>query len=245
MHRFYVPRLGSPGDLQLFPPDEAQHLARVLRLAVGDEVLVFDGAGRQHRASVEMVTRSEARVRIGEPVDAAPEPGIRITLAQALLKGDKFDDVIRDATMLGASRIQPLLTARVELPAVRAGSVGRMERWERIAVGSAKQCGRAVVPRIGTPQTLAIFLPSHETDRLVMLAEPGLAARGAARVGDRATGPGSVTLLIGPEGGWTDAERDLALGHHATLVTLGPRTLRADAVALVALAVVLHASGDL
>ena len=148
MHRFYVPDLPEEGHSGPLPPEEAQHLLRVLRLAKGDQIRVFDGGGREHVARVEALTKSDAIIRVGEPASAAAEPRVALTLAQALLKGDKFDDVVRDATMLGVARIQPLLTARCEVPRARSGDTGRVDRWHRVAVSSAKQCGRAVVPGV-------------------------------------------------------------------------------------------------
>jgi 16S rRNA (uracil1498-N3)-methyltransferase len=246
MHRFYVPDLpeeGSPGPL---PQEEAQHLLRVLRLAKGDEVRVFDGRGREHVARVEALTKSDAIIRIGAPAPTVAEPRVAITLAQALLKGDKFDEVVRDATMLGVARIQPLLTARCEVPRARSGDTGRVDRWHRVAVSSAKQCGRAVVPDVMPVASLAEFLSGSSTAFTVMLAEPALASASSRELAPwQRAQPGSASLLIGPEGGWADEEHALAERHQASMLTLGTRTLRAERAALVALAVLTHAWGDL
>ena len=127
--------------------DEARHLSQVLRLAVGDEVAVFDGAGREFRARVERVepgrrgpaaARGDARRR--------PSPPCALTLAQAVIKGEKMDDVVRDATMMGVAAIEPLVTEHTAAH-MKAGRAP--ERWRRIAIASAKQCRRAVVPAIG------------------------------------------------------------------------------------------------
>lgn len=243
MHRFYVPDLPQQGDPAPLPPEEAQHLLRVLRLEKGETVRAFDGRGREHLASVEALTKSDAIIRVGEPAVPAAEPRVRITLAQSLLKGDKFDEVVRDSTMMGVARIQPLLTARCEVPRARSGDTGRVERWHRVAVSSAKQCGRAVVPDILPVATIAEFLAKADTASIVMLAEPSLAS--AAGSWQPAQLPENASLLVGPEGGWSDEERALAERHHASMLTLGSRTLRADRAALVALTVLLRASGDL
>src|SRR5262245_28438399 len=139
MHRFYVPDLPPEGSLASVTGDEARHMTQVLRLAIGDEVLVFDGRGRQHGARVEIAARQRAEVRVGAAVAAAAEAGVAITLAAALLKGDKFDDVVRDATMMGVAAVQPLVTERTEVPAARAGSLARVERWQRVALSAVKQ----------------------------------------------------------------------------------------------------------
>ena len=141
-----------------------------------------------------------------------------MTLAQALLKGDKFDEVVRDATMLGVARIQPLLTARCEVPRVRSGDTGRVDRWHRVAVSSAKQCGRAVVPDVMPVASLAEFLSGSSTACTVMLAEPALASA-ASRERGRGLGRGvlqhpgdSPHLRVHPGG-----------RHHGTAPAVGGR----------------------
>jgi 16S rRNA (uracil1498-N3)-methyltransferase len=234
MHRFYVPDLPHQGALVALSDEEARHLTQVLRLELGDEVEVFDGRGRSHIARVEVAARQRAEVRVGATSHAAPEVSVRLALAAALLKGDKFDDVVRDSVMLGVHAIQPLVTARTEVPAARAGKVSRVERWNRVALSSAKQCGRAVVPEVDQPQPLAEAL-AHLPRPLIVLAEPSL----ALPAGALPPRPASATLLVGPEGGWTSSEIDALVAADAFLLNLGGRTLRADAAPLVALAVVL------
>ncbi len=239
MHRFFAPEIGPAGSAAPLPPEEAQHLIRVLRLSVGESVRVFDGRGREHVATVEALTKTDAIVRVGEAVTTAAESPVAITLAMALLKADKFDEVVRDATMLGASRIRPITTTRTEVPAARTS---RVDRWRRIAVSSAKQCGRAVVPPIDEPVTFSEFIGKPVEERLLMLVEPVLP--GAMSTRELGPAPPNAALLVGPEGGWAEAEHRLALECNATLVTLGPRTLRAEAAPLVALAVLQHVWGE-
>jgi 16S rRNA (uracil1498-N3)-methyltransferase len=241
VHRFYAPALGPAGSAAPLPPEEAQHLIRVLRLSIGETVHVFDGRGREHVATVEALTKSDAIVRIGEAATPVQESSVVLTLAMALLKADKFDEVVRDATMLGVSAIQPIATTRTEVP---PGRTTRVDRWQRIAVSSAKQCGRAVVPSIGEPITFSEFIGKPVAERLLMLAEPGLHGVISTRELAAEPAPASAALLVGPEGGWAEWERRLAVDCNATLVTLGPRTLRADSAPLVALAVLQHIWGD-
>ncbi len=232
MHRFYAPEVGTTGDAAPLPADEAQHGLRVLRLRVGAEVRVFDGRGREFDAVVESVTRRDVVVRLGAPAVAAPEPSSRVTIAQALLKGDKFDDVVRDVTMMGAAAIQPILTTHAE---VRQAGSARIERWRRVAVSSAKQCGRAVVPEILVPMDLPHALGALPGP-LILLAEPATGTASHGPPGSTA----SATLLCGPEGGWSGDELTRATDAGAVFWRLGGRTIRADAVAAIALAVLLH-----
>ncbi len=234
MHRFYVPDLPHEGALVALSEEEARHLTQVLRLELGDSVRVFDGRGREHDARVEVTARQRAEVRVGAHAAPAPEVPVRLTLAAALLKGDKFDDVVRDATMLGVHVVCPLVTARTEVPAARAGKVSRVERWKRVALNSVKQCGRAVVPEIHEPLALADALPRFPRP-LIALAEPSLSA-GTAALPAR---PDTATVLVGPEGGWAPAECEALAAAGATLFSLGGRTLRADAAPLVALTALL------
>ena len=229
--RFFAPSASAPGDLVTLPDDEAEHLTRVLRLAPGDRVRVFDGRGAEFESVVEAADKSGVRVRIGAPIASAPEARVAVTLAQAVLKGDKMDAVVRDAVMIGVAEIQPIVSARTESSTAALERGRRRERWERIAVSSAKQCGRAVVPPILEPKRLEdVALPSP----VFVLVEPG-AASGLSLGESEMPAAGRASVLIGPEGGWTSEELD----HAATigrLLTLGGRTLRADAMALVALA---------
>jgi len=241
VHRFYAPGIGAAGSAAPLPSEEAQHLIRVLRLSIGETIRVFDGRGREHQATVEALTKTEAIVRLGEEAAPVPESAVALTLAMALLKADKFDEVVRDATMLGVSRIQPIATTRTEVP---AGRTSRVDRWRRIAVSSSKQCGRAVVPSIGEPVTFSEFLGAPVAERLLMLAEPGLDGAISTRVLGAEPPPTSVALLVGPEGGWAETEHRLALECNGTLVTLGPRILRAETAPLVALSVLLHIWGE-
>jgi 16S rRNA (uracil1498-N3)-methyltransferase len=238
--RFYASDAQSEGELVTLPEDEAQHLSRVLRLSVGARVRVFNGRGAEFEAVVEHVARDGARLRVGEPRDPAPEPRVAVTLAQAVLKGDKMDDVVRDAVMIGAAAIQPIVTARSEVSLAALERSHRRDRWARIAVSSAKQCGRAIVPPVFAPTTFDRLVATLERSKALMLVEPR-AGQDALTVGAVPVDPPSATtILIGPEGGWNDEE--LQLGSAASLlVTLGERTLRADAMALVAMAALFTA----
>lgn len=240
MHaRFYAPDVEVSGALVSLRVEEVEHLTRVLRLRAGAHIRVFDGRGREFLAQVEKVTGSHVRVRVGEPVQPAPEPGTAITLAQAVLKGDKMDDIVRDAVMMGVAAIQPMVTARTEAPRAAIDRGRRRERWQRIAISSAKQCGRAVVPEIGERQTFDEIARALAGTRLLspalMLVEPG-AAPGAVRLGDLdPEPPAQATVLVGPEGGWTPQEVEQG-STCCRLITLGGRTLRADAMPIIALA---------
>jgi 16S rRNA (uracil1498-N3)-methyltransferase len=189
------------------------------------------------------------RLTIGSPCTPAPEPRVAVALAQAVLKGDKMDDVVRDAVMMGVSAIHPLVTARSEISLASLTRGRRRERWERIAGSSAKQCGRAVVPSIAEPRQFTARIGSSARTRgedfpssVFILVEPNTSA-GVSLATLEPTIPEHATLVVGPEGGWT-AEELLIAASLGTLVTLGLRTLRADAMALVALSAMFARWGE-
>jgi 16S rRNA (uracil1498-N3)-methyltransferase len=240
--RFYVPSLGRETVEAELPPEEAAHAARVLRVAAGDRVRVFDGRGLERLATVTRVGKAAVALSLGDAVAAAPEARVRVTLAQALLKADKLDDVIRDAVMLGAGAIRPLVSERCEVPAAAVRHGGRTDRWHRVAVASAKQCGRAVVPPVFPAADLEACLADDDSAVRLMLAEPSLETAGPVRplTVDLLAQTSSVLVLVGPEGGWSAAEATRAVAAGCRLVTLGRRTLRADAAPLVALSVLFY-----
>ena len=244
--RFHAPDAREPGQVITLHEDEAAHLTRVLRLKAGAPVRVFDGGGHEFDAVVEMTSKHGADVRLLSARAAAPEPRIRITLAQAVLKGDKMDDVVRDAVMLGVAVIQPLLTNRNEVSASALERGRRRERWQRIAVVSAKQCGRAVVPEVLDPLAFDALCAARRgaaDGAGLPRVEPG-AAPGAATLPALERPSGSAALVVvGPEGGWSSGEISAAAGVLKPLTLRAP-TLRADAMPVAALAALFAQWGE-
>lgn len=240
--RFFSAALDAAAGTARLSEEEARHLAQVLRLRAGDDVHVFDGAGHEFLARVERIHRDGAELRLIEPRPAAAEPRVALTLAQAALKGDKMDDVVRDATMMGAAAVEPLVTEHT----VAHMKPGRApERWHRIAIASAKQCGRAVLPVIGRGRTLAEWLAADRAERRLILVEPNAASPGRSLESIASSPPASASLLVGPEGGWSPAEIETAIAAGYLPMTLGRRTFRADAVAIIAIAALQTLWNDL
>jgi 16S rRNA (uracil1498-N3)-methyltransferase len=246
VHRFFAPALDPGDEFVTLPRDEAEHLTRVLRIGVGDTVSVFDGRGREFLARVSAAARRDVRVQLLDRVEPAAEASVPLTLAQAVLKGDKMDEVVRDAVMLGVAAIQPLVTKRTETTVAALMRGGKGERWRRVAVASVKQSRRAVVPHIQTPLTLDSYLDEPPASMRLMLVEPAAASGldSLSAVQDEPA-PSDAVVLVGPEGGWTEAECAAAQACGVRLVTLGHRTLRADAVPVAAISVLQFLWGDL
>lgn len=236
--RFLVPNLDPASRVVTLPPGEAHHLRRVLRLDTGDEIAVFDGKGTEFTARVASIERDTVTVVVVERVVATPVPGVALTLVQSVLKGEAMDDVVRDCTMVGVRAIRPVVSERTT---VKASTLPKaLERWRRIALASAKQCGRATLPEIHEPQAFAAWLQQPREGDTFVLVEPSVAA-GAVKARGLAARPvpDHATLVVGPEGGWTADERARAVQASCTPLSLGALTLRADAVPLAAAALLL------
>lgn len=243
--RFLAADLDAVSGSATLSEEETHHLTSVLRLRFGDEIAVFDGNGREYRARIERLSREGAQLRLLQEIEAAAEPAVRLTLAQAVLKGDRMDDVVRDATMMGVAAIEPLVT---EHTVARGGAAaGRAaDRWRRVAVASAKQCRRAVLPIIGAGTAFVDWVVQDSAALRILLVEPDAPADGhPLDVLRDEPAPASASVAVGPEGGWSGAEIEIATRAGWVPITLGRRTLRADAVAIVAIAVLQAAWGDL
>jgi len=218
--------------------DEARHLREVLRLKPGAEVSVFDGEGKEFRARVAQARREFAELELVDEIEAArPESPLRITLAVALLKGEKFDLVVQKATELGVHKIVPLITRHADIKLRDESDASkRVVRWQRIALEAAKQSGRALVPEVTLPgQLKSVLCPSHPC--LLFSEKEG---HGLTRIET-----GEITAIVGSEGGWSDEELNEARTAGAQIVTLGGRILRAETAAITAAALLQHRFGDL
>ncbi len=230
--RLYVPSMSAGIERVPLPEDEAHHVTRVLRLTTGAALRIFDGLGREWSGRLETgAKRGESSVLVEGETTPIPEPDVQVTLAVGVLKGDQMDGVVRDATALGVAAIVPMETAHVAVPPRAWRSGAAVERWQRVAVAAAKQCGRAVVPAVAPVSTLDDVL-SAGADTTWLCAEPTVAGGQTTNVDRRGA---SALVLVGPEGGWSEQEVQLALRAGAGLFNLGPRTLRAELAPIVAL----------
>lgn len=215
VHRVHISPL-SEGVVTL-TGSEARHLAGVLRVAPGQKVRAFDGKGLEAEGEVTEADPLRVILKLSLPVASETEASLAVTLAVALLKGDKLSGVVRQATELGVVRFDLFVSRHSDVKTV---SQSKLERLRRVAQEAAKQSGRSVVPTIQTPVPLATLPLS----RPVLVAHPN-----ASLTLKDATGvTSSVTLVTGPEGGLSDAEVAELQDHGAVAVRLGSRILRAE-----------------
>jgi 16S rRNA (uracil1498-N3)-methyltransferase len=237
LHRFFAPSLDPGDETVVLPREESQHLTRVLRLAAGDDVSVFDGRGNEFLARIVGVDRRDVRLQLLSRAEPATEPAVSLTLASSVVKGDKMDEIVRDAVMLGVAAIHPIVSARTETTVAQLVRGARLDRWRRVALASVKQSRRATLPEIRTPLGFADYLSEPAPSLRLMLVEPGVADAESIGMLRGSLPPPDAALLIGPEGGWTADECRTARDQGVRLVTLGRRTLRADAVPVAAISV--------
>ena len=212
----------------------------MLRLSPGDALALFDGRGHEWAGRVSSVTKQAVEVSALEAIEPVAESRVPVTLGVAVLKGDQMDAVVRDATMLGAASIVPLRTSHVTVPPKAWQSGAAVERWQRVAIASAAQCRRAVVPVVQPVTDYEACLREPTGLRLICV-EPGVGP--PAGNWTAVAAPASIQLLIGPEGGWSEAEVQQAMTAGAQVLSLGPRTLRAETAPIVALTLVSAAWG--
>ena len=218
-------------------------MARVLRLAVGDGVTLFDGRGAEYSAVIARMSKSDVTLRVGEPRRVDRESPLAVTLAQAVSSGERMDYTVQKAVELGVARIQPIVSERciVRLDAERGHR--RVAHWQAVAIAACEQCGRNLVPEVSALVNLVDWLEPgarRETTPLRLLLSPG--APGTLR--ELARPSGAVTLLAGPEGGLSPREERDAQASGYIPIRLGPRILRTETAALAALAALQTRWGD-
>jgi 16S rRNA (uracil1498-N3)-methyltransferase len=244
MHRFYVPPAAIARGEATIQGEAARQIARVLRLQPGNTVCLFDGSGDEYVVRLTSLVRDEARAEVVERRPGTAEPAAQVTLYLALLnKADKLEWAFQKCTEVGAAAFVPLLTARA---VAGPPALVRYERWSRIIQEAAEQSGRTILPSLApaVPLAQAIVAASAFSFALIPTLDATVAL---ARALEPLTGQPNpnLSIFIGPEGGFTPDEIAGATAAGIVPVTLGPRTLRAETAATVALALALHALGEM
>lgn len=236
--RFHCPLPLAADVLLPLPAEVAHHAVRVLRLRNGETVGVFDGAGTEFLGEL-CEHAGKPAVHLRERVTAGREAPLAVTLVQALAVADKMDWIVQKAVELGAATVQPVEAERcvLKLAGERAGKRG--EHWRQVAVAAAEQCGRSRLCEIGELQKLAAWLGRPVAGERWILAPVG-----GTKLSAMPPPQGPVSLLVGPEGGWSGAELAAAQAAGCRAVSLGPRVLRTETAGLAALAAMMALWGD-
>jgi 16S rRNA (uracil1498-N3)-methyltransferase len=238
--RVYVDTDLIPGSVVELPPDTASHVARVLRARVGEELILFNGDGREFTGAIEAVrgSRVSASIGIGRAVDR--ESPLSITLVQSVPRGDRMDFVVQKATELGVSRIVPVLSQRGVVRLDERQAESKLIHWRAVALSACEQCGRNRLPAIEGAQPLLHYLgdpTSSDVRRFVLEPESAGGALTTAIV--------AAELAVGPEGGFASDELEAFRVAGFSQVSLGPRILRTETAAIAALVWIQARHGDL
>ena len=238
MRRFFAEPERFTRSSVILAEDETRHLRDVLRLKAGDEIAVFDGTGREFHGSISAVSKRDSVISNLTAVSpASPESPLELTLAAAILKGDKFDLVVQKAVELGVVGLVPLQTIRTDVRA--ADGAKRIERWRRITLEATKQCGRARLMEISAIKTVDELIAVSESEKTLLFSERGGGGPSVLQ------GLPEITAIVGPEGGWDTLELTAAQSAGVRIVTLGGRILRAETAAIAVAAILQHRFGDL
>ena len=236
LSRFYIAAPLSLGQHAL-PEEQAHYIGRVLRHSAGDAVQLFDGSGQEYLGQLIEVGKKNVRVELTEQLPGQPDSPLRVHLGQGLSRGERMDWAIQKATELGVAEITPIVSERCEVRLKDERADKRLAHWQQVAISACEQCGRSTVPVIHPPQLLVDWLAQVEAELKLVLhpvAEP-LASHAK---------PASLAFLIGPEGGLNDNEVSQAVAANFQAARLGPRVLRTETAAAVALSVAQQLWGD-
>lgn len=245
MARFFLPKERIRDRRGTIVGEELAHLRKVLRLGPGDPLTVFDDTGWEHEAVIRALRADQGDLDILRSYRADRESPVRITLALGLTKGEKMDLVVEKATELGVQTLVPFVSTYT-VPKLNERKVeARTERWQRIAVSAAKQCGRTRIPKILTLCDFQKLVRQPWTDTLKLLFWEREGQQTLKQVHETERDVRGILLVIGPEGGFSFDEADTAREHGFKLVRLGRRTLRAETAALTVLSIAQFLWGDL
>ena len=236
LSRFFIDAPLSLGEHDL-PEAQAHYIGRVLRMAPGDAVQLFDGSGQEYLGELLEVGKKSVRVTLSQALPGQAESPLHVHLGQGLSRGERMDWAIQKATELGANVITPIVSERCEVRLKDERADKRLAHWRQVAISACEQCGRSSVPTIHSPVLLADWLKACDEELKLVLhpvAEPLLSH----------AKPASLAFLIGPEGGLSDAEVEQAKAAGFQAARLGPRVLRTETAPVVALAVAQQLWGD-
>ena len=245
MARFFLPQANIQEGRGIVHGQELTHLMKVLRLRAGDFVTVFDNSGWEHEAVIETLTSERGELKIVESHHTGREPSVPITLALGLTKGEKLDWTIEKATELGVTTIIPLSSTFTVPKLDREKIQKRAERWRKIAVSAAKQCGRSRIPEVRSLCSFENFLSDPWPETLKLIFWENETEQSVGELFQKCREAKNLLLAIGPEGGFSKREVELASAQGFQSVHMGRRILRAETAALAALTLVQFLWGDL
>ncbi len=238
--RIYQPGDYQPGQLLELSPETAQHVGVVLRMQTGEALTLFNGSNQEFAATITTVKKRQVWVTIHSLQEVNRESPFPVHLAQAISKGERMELVMQKAVELGVYDITPVITERCVVKLDKERMAKKVQQWQAIAVAACEQSGRNIIPQVHQPRSFAHYL-QEVTAGLKLILHP----QGGKTWRDYALGQTATAVLIGPEGGLSEAEVALAIQYEFQPLCLGPRVLRTETAAITALSVLQAVGGDL
>ncbi len=239
MSRFFVAPFD--GDTAVISGQDAHHIARVLRMQVGDELTLCDAKGTDYACEITAVSDGEVSLHVRDRAPSATEPTTSVTLYQGLPKSEKMEWIIQKCVEIGITRIVPVAMSRCVVKLNGADGEKKQTRWQKIAAGAAEQSGRGIIPEVAVPITFDAMLTALRNEYAVTFYEGGGTSL-SALVGEDTR---EVSIVIGPEGGFSLDEIEKLRENSAHIATLGKRILRCETAPLVALSVIMQLTGNM
>ncbi|MCP4001625.1 MAG: 16S rRNA (uracil(1498)-N(3))-methyltransferase [Gammaproteobacteria bacterium] len=221
--------------------DAAHHIARVLRMRTNDRVVLFNGDGQEYAGVISDINKKTVIINLKQASSSCTESPLRITLWHGICRGGRMDYVVQKATELGVHAIQPIFTSRGVVRLDKQRSRKRMTHWQRIIISAAEQSGCSRLPDIHEPRSLIDCLTTISPGAQYLMLDP----KGPTGFGKLMTNSKDMTLLTGPEGGFTEEECSAAQAAGFQLASLGPRVMRTETAPVVALGIAQNIAGDL
>lgn len=243
--RVFVDDALAGRDAVVLAPFAAEHLARVLRLGNGAEVTCFNGDGHDYRGTLVVQGKANVAIELQSREPVATESPLALTLAQAVARGEKMDFVLQKATELGVTRVLPLVSERTEVRLDEDRADRRLAHWRRVVQSACEQCGRARLPAIAAPQSLADFAAAMREESLPRLALDPDGDVGMRDLAGEIARAGGAVVAVGPEGGFSERDLDALVHGGFRRMRLGPRVLRTETAGPAALAALQALAGDL
>jgi len=243
--RFFVQPEQIEGRLARISGADVNHILKVLRLKQGDALIILDGRGKLYDAVISESGKKEVLCAIRQELAPSGQPPVKITLVQGIPKGDKMDLIIQKGTELGVSRVIPLICERAVVRLAGEKVLKRRERWQRIALEAARQCRRPDIPVICEPSDWETVLEELSPGIISVIPWEEENTKSIKEILRQQDSLNEIYVFIGPEGGFTPGEVDLARVRGVQPVTLGPRILRSETAGFAALIMILYQWGDL
>ncbi|MEE0252510.1 MAG: 16S rRNA (uracil(1498)-N(3))-methyltransferase [Acutalibacteraceae bacterium] len=240
MPRFFINE--SPSQQAIITGEDSKHITKSLRMKVGESLVLCNGQGMDYHCTISSMDEHQVVVSVNSSVPTISEPSVSVTLYQGLPKSDKMDSVVQKAVEMGVTRIVPVLTQRCVSRPDQKSAQKKVERWQKISVEAAKQCGRGILPPVSPVTDFSAALRQAASESTILFFYEG-----GGQSLHQCIDPSckSYSIFIGPEGGFAEEEVQLALDSGVKKATLGPRILRTETAPVAALAAIMLTTGNM